>query len=625
MEQEETKEGKREEIAIPRIQLPRISSGQLSISPKIPVAEQPIPNQSKVPKQAEVKQPESQESKSLGMKALMRLFIFSLFDTQASVARIVSHEVNAEPQTIPLFGKAQEVVVDTVQNVSKNATHGAVDTVLRPALIRAIHALADQLDPDHQGSEAMRLMANLWRAIAHQFRPPIYGLPGPDGQFPLLQAGGAGRVALEETLCMIRDQIRDRGNLDQIVQEVLQMMQRHMDAQMLAYVVSYIGRLKDQLNESIKIVGEQINVQLEAAEKKVEAVGQNVRVTGREVIENVREAETLYKRSLVYTVGAAGGMGALWYGSRVAWNRIEHKLSRPRLLLDSSRKGLIEAMKNYFWPQPLVLRPMVFSPDVWNELKDIVAVTKKVSQEAQAGKKNVEHINLLLWGPPGTGKSMFAEELAKKSGMDFAIMSGASFSKFTARDGIEAMDELFEWALKSRKGVVIFIDEAEAFLAKRDDIDINSSSYQLITNFLHHTGTGSNKFMVVLATNKLTMLDTAVQRRFFRKIKIDLPEKPERAKILRLYRDSVLLDKEFNTPEFITSARTSLNDEKVDSIAEQLKGFAPSELKDIINAIKVTAAITDSGLITEHLVTHVVEQALKEHRPGGSSTGAPGA
>jgi len=74
--------------------------------------------------------------------------------------------------------------------------------------------------------------------------------------------------------------------------------------------------------------------------------------------------------------------------------------------------------------------------------------------------------NVLLYGPPGTGKTMAAKRLARYSGLDYALMTGGDVAPLGA-DAVTRIHELFDWASTSHRGLLLFIDEADAFLAKR--------------------------------------------------------------------------------------------------------------------------------------------------------------
>ena len=74
--------------------------------------------------------------------------------------------------------------------------------------------------------------------------------------------------------------------------------------------------------------------------------------------------------------------------------------------------------------------------------------------------------NMLFYGPPGTGKTLFAKRLAMQSGKEFAVMVGSDISPL-GEEAVEELNLLFDWAEKQKKGMVLFIDEADAFLRSR--------------------------------------------------------------------------------------------------------------------------------------------------------------
>ena len=120
-----------------------------------------------------------------------------------------------------------------------------------------------------------------------------------------------------------------------------------------------------------------------------------------------------------------------------------------------------------------------------------------------------------MYGHPGTGKTMFAKQLAKASGMDYAIFTGGDVAPL-GRDAVPEIHKLFDWAQHSSKGVLLFVDEADAFLRKRGGADASEMSEDLrnsLNAFLYRTGEATKDFMVVFASNQPEQLDWAVQDR----------------------------------------------------------------------------------------------------------------
>merc|ERR1712076_7859 len=154
-----------------------------------------------------------------------------------------------------------------------------------------------------------------------------------------------------------------------------------------------------------------------------------------------------------------------------------------------------------------------------------------------AKKNGTPYRHLLLHGPPGTGKTLFARTLAKQSGLDYAIMSGGDVGPL-GKDAVLELNKLFEWANSSKRGLILFIDEAEAFLRTGrgpDEAGMSEDARNVPSAFLHHTGTESNKFVVVMATNVKEILGRAVTDRVDESFEFPLPSAEERLKMLNLF------------------------------------------------------------------------------------------
>lgn len=141
-------------------------------------------------------------------------------------------------------------------------------------------------------------------------------------------------------------------------------------------------------------------------------------------------------------------------------------------------------------------------------------------------------------GPPGTGKTMAAKRLARTSGLDYAIMSGGDVAPLGGK-AVTQLHELFNWAERSRRGLLLFIDEADAFLGKRGE-GMSEGMRGALNALLFRTGDQSRDFAVVLATNRPGDLDAAVLDRMDEALEFPLPGEGERLDILRLYLDKYI-------------------------------------------------------------------------------------
>jgi len=148
---------------------------------------------------------------------------------------------------------------------------------------------------------------------------------------------------------------------------------------------------------------------------------------------------------------------------------------------------------------------VVLAPDVMERVSQIAVATRNTKSSGAPFR------HLLLHGPPGTGKTLIARTLAASSGMDYAVMSGGDVGPL-GDDAVNQLHRLFSWAKTSQRGLMLFIDEAEAFLNARASTGGDDSVHRrhALNALLYQTGTQSTSFMLVLATNRPEDLDTAV-------------------------------------------------------------------------------------------------------------------
>merc|ERR1719356_1985572 len=116
-------------------------------------------------------------------------------------------------------------------------------------------------------------------------------------------------------------------------------------------------------------------------------------------------------------------------------------------------------------------------------------------------------------------------------------MSGGDVGPL-GHNAVQELNKLFSWANSSRKGLILFIDEAEAFLRTGRGSESGAMSEEarnVLSAFLHHTGTESDKFVVVMATNIRDILDRAVLDRVDESFEFPLPRLEERRRMLDMF------------------------------------------------------------------------------------------
>ncbi|MDP3788466.1 MAG: AAA family ATPase [Candidatus Chromulinivorax sp.] len=386
-----------------------------------------------------------------------------------------------------------------------------------------------------------------------------------------------------------------------------------------------VADLTKSINKSVKEVSDGMSADFDKTIGKDSQLGKKTKETlGYYADLGANAYDRLVLGSMIKSGVVLVAITAALYSVPFAIRTIERNMKRPKLIIESSQLTIMEQFHAAcFGPekkQPM--EAMVFSPTLKKYLDDIVSIVSKSHAKIKEGKTNIKYRNLMLYGPPGTGKTMFAKELARCSGLEFACMSGSSFSKFQEGEAIEALDELFAWAKKCN-GLMIFIDEAETFLSKRENMDPQSKAYQLLNNFLNYTGQRSSNFMIVFATNHKDVLDSAMYRRIDDLIEMPLPCKQQRIDTLHLYKSKILMDTQQNEKTLTVSVNHFLTSAVIEQIAQDTKGLSYGELEGIINNIKTEADILDKPAVHAGLIKTVVDRVVKKHHDftGGQHLG----
>ncbi len=228
------------------------------------------------------------------------------------------------------------------------------------------------------------------------------------------------------------------------------------------------------------------------------------------------------------------------------------------------------------------------------ELIEIVDFLKRPEKFTKMGAKVPRGV--LLYGKPGTGKTLIAKALAGEADVPFISMSGSEFIEMFAGLGASRVRKLFDKARKLAP-CIVFIDEIDAIGARRTsnsgaETENNQTLNQLLVEM---DGFSSEETIIVLAaTNRPEMLDKALLRpgRFDRQITIPTPDLKGRLDILKIHSEDKRLSDDVN----------------LESIAEDTAGFTGAELANILNEAAIIATINEH----EEIENSDIEEAVKK-------------
>ncbi|KAK3315044.1 P-loop containing nucleoside triphosphate hydrolase protein [Apodospora peruviana] len=149
---------------------------------------------------------------------------------------------------------------------------------------------------------------------------------------------------------------------------------------------------------------------------------------------------------------------------------------------------------------------------------------------------------ILLWGPPGCGKTLVAKAVANESKANFISIKGPELLNKYVGESERAVRQLFGRA-KSSAPCILFFDEMDALVPKRDD-SVNDSSARVVNALLTELdGVGDRSGIYVIgATNRPDIIDEAIRRpgRLGTSIYVGLPSAEDRVAILKtLYRNTI--------------------------------------------------------------------------------------
>lgn len=221
-----------------------------------------------------------------------------------------------------------------------------------------------------------------------------------------------------------------------------------------------------------------------------------------------------------------------------------------------------------------------------------VIQNKELSEQYKLTPPN----GMLLYGPPGCGKSFFAEKFAEQTQFNFILVKASDLASTYVHGTQEKIGQLFKQAEKDAPTVLCF-DEFDAFVPNRSAAGAEHYSGE-VNEFLSQLNNCSKRgIFVVATTNRPDMIDPAVLRtgRLDKHIFVPLPDHDARKEMFAIH----LKGRPFEEGSI-----------DFDHLSDLTDGYIASDIAYIVNDAAMTAAFTRT-MITQELI----ERAISETKP----------
>lgn len=236
------------------------------------------------------------------------------------------------------------------------------------------------------------------------------------------------------------------------------------------------------------------------------------------------------------------------------------------------------------------IKDVVLNEDTKHEITQVIEFISNREKYTNIGCKIPT--GYLLYGKPGTGKSLIAKAISNECNCYFKSYCGGEFANKYVGVGANNIKKMFEEA-RNNAPSIIFIDELDALGLKRNS-ESNGEDIKIITQFLSEMDgmNSTDDVFVIGSTNSMHLMDDAVLRegRFDRKIKIDEPNYENRVKIFELYLGKMKCDDSIDCEKYAELTEGS-NGARIAAICNEAGILAVDRGKEVISDDEVVTMI----------------------------------
>lgn len=201
---------------------------------------------------------------------------------------------------------------------------------------------------------------------------------------------------------------------------------------------------------------------------------------------------------------------------------------------------------------------------------------------------------MILYGPPGCGKTFFAEKFAEETHFNFVLVNGSDLGSVYVHGTQGKIASLFREAQKKAPTIICF-DEFDSFVPSRSSRAAEHRSEE-VNEFLSQLNNCAQKGIFVIGTtNRIDLIDSAVLRkgRMDLHVEIPAPDEDTRAKMFAIHLKGRPVAEDIDTAE----------------LARQTDNYAAADIAFIVNEAAMVAALSDEVISQNHLL-----KAIKSNR-----------
>ncbi|MEK7447235.1 MAG: ATP-dependent zinc metalloprotease FtsH [Patescibacteria group bacterium] len=359
--------------------------------------------------------------------------------------------------------------------------------------------------------------------------------------------------------------------------------------------------VKDGKVKNIKQEGSKVTITLEDGKKQTSSISESEKITdmlkfnGVENIDPTKvtiESKSSSSNSVWIAIAIQLLPVILIVGILYFFIRQSQGASNQAMGFGKSKPQVYDKTK-----KKVTFKEVAGSEEAKEELEEIVEFLKYPKKFLNLGAKIPKGV--LLFGSPGTGKTLLARAVAGEADVPFFSISGSEFVEMFVGVGASRVRDLFNRAKKNAP-CIIFIDEIDAVGRQRGSglggsHDEREQTLNQILVEMDGFERGTN-VIVMAATNRPDVLDPALLRpgRFDRRIVLDMPDVKAREEILKVH----------------SGGKPIAKDVKLNTIAKQTPGFSGADLENLMNEAAILTARKNRKEITMEDVSSATEKVM---------------